>query len=578
MNSERKSKSISRPFLILLVLGSVSFCLTIVKSGLIYSYGMGFWGANGHDGIWHIALINQLAKLRLDHPTFAGERIFNYHFGFDLLVAFFHLLTRIPVINLYFQFFPPIFAVLIGLLTYRLILELTRSKSSAFWATFFVYFSGSWGWLISFLRNRSLGGESMFWANQAVSTLINPPYALSLILFLSGDLLFLKYWERPSVSRLLITALILGILIQVKVYAGVIVLGSLFLLSSLSIILNLNKKIEIWQLFFACLGISLIVFLPFNSTSGSLLIFLPFWFPHSMLYAQDRFYWPLLANSRQIYFATKQWLKFLAAELFALFIFIVGNLGTRVIGFVFLLRLWQKKGKFFEFWLWFFLQTLVSLTIPLIFIQKGNPWNTIQFFYYFQFFLAILTGLGFGSWLEQRKHDPRYSNLLKYFGTIFVLLLTVPTTIITLKNDYLPGRPPAKISPQELVALDYLRRQPEGVVLTYPFNADRRDGFSPPKPLYVYETTSYVSAFSQKQTFLEDEMNLEISGYDWRTRRKKEEIFFSTNDQKWANDFLKESKIKYIYLIKGQKMNLKEDNVKAKKIFENGETVIYQIN
>ena len=58
---------------LLIIIGTISWSWTMVKSGWIYSYGMGFWGANGHDGIWHIALIESLARGSLQMPVFAGN-------------------------------------------------------------------------------------------------------------------------------------------------------------------------------------------------------------------------------------------------------------------------------------------------------------------------------------------------------------------------------------------------------------------------------------------------------------------------------------------------------------------------
>ncbi|MGB9637336.1 MAG: hypothetical protein ACPLY7_00880, partial [Microgenomates group bacterium] len=214
--------------ILLVIFGSVSWSLTMAKSGLVYPYGMGFWGPNGHDGIWHIALIEQLSKFSFDNPVLAGAKLTNYHFGFDFLAAIIHLITRIPVINLYFQILPPIMAILIGILTYRFVEKWSGSKKSAWWATFFVYFGGSWGWLVSIIKTGKVGGESMFWANQAISTLINPPYALSLVIMLFGLIKLLDYLKTPNRKNLVICAVLFGVLIQIKVYAGIIALGSLF--------------------------------------------------------------------------------------------------------------------------------------------------------------------------------------------------------------------------------------------------------------------------------------------------------------------------------------------------------------
>src|SRR3989304_3896243 len=210
---------------LLILVGSATWSATMVKSGLIYKYGMGFWGPNGHDGIWHIALIKSLAKGSWDMPVFAGSALQNYHVGYDLLLAVLSRLTGINPITLYFQVFPVVLALLIGILTYKLVFSWKGSKPQALWATFFVYFGGSFGWIVNFLRTGELGGESMFWAQQGISTLINPPYAFSLVLLLWGLIILLK--KKKRTLDFVAAVIIFGVLIQVKVYAGVLVLGGL---------------------------------------------------------------------------------------------------------------------------------------------------------------------------------------------------------------------------------------------------------------------------------------------------------------------------------------------------------------
>jgi len=152
---------------LLITIGTIIWSATMIKSGLVYDFGMGFWGPNGHDGVWHLAIIEGLSRGTFEMPIFVGEKIQNYHLGFDLLVASLHVLTRIPTVNLYFQILPPIMAFLTGYLVFKL----TTNN----WSVFFTYFGGSLGWVLG-------KGESTFWSQQAISTLLNPPYALSLIL------------------------------------------------------------------------------------------------------------------------------------------------------------------------------------------------------------------------------------------------------------------------------------------------------------------------------------------------------------------------------------------------------------
>lgn len=565
-------------FLLILV-GYVSISIPLVKSGLVYDYGMGFWGPNGHDGIWHIALIEALSKFSINNPIFSGTTLMNYHFGFDFMTAILHLVTGIPVVNLYFQILPPIMGVLIGILSFTLVVKWTNSTKSALWAVFFVYFGGSWGWLVSWLRNRTLGGESMFWANQSVSTLINPPFALSLIVLLLGLIKFLDYRQNPSRKNLAACVLLLGLLIQIKVYAGVITLGSLFCLAAF---ISIHRSIDtdahwkFWKLFGLTLLVSLVIYLPFNLKSSSLLVFSPFWFPHTMLSYSDRFGWFKLESARLAYFQSGKWFKWLLAEGTALIIFVLGNLGTRAIGFVYGGFLIKPKRKISSIEIILISMFVFSFALPLIVIQKGNSWNTIQFFYYFQFLMAIFSGVVMGKWRQSNTKSLKL-RVAKYGITAVLAGLTLVTTFSTLKNDYLPPRPPSRISVEELEALNFLKLQREGTVLTYPFNKEWRNIFSEPKPLYAYETTAYVSAFASKPVFLEDEMNLEITGFDWQPRRDESVRFFVTADQEWGRKFIIENKIRYLYLVNGQKINLGLGDFGGKKIFENGEATIIEV-
>ena len=123
---------------LLITVGSLSWVITMVKSGWLYPFGLGFWGANGHDGIWHIALAKGLVRGSMENPVFSGEVLKNYHFGFDLFLAALHKITAIPIENFYFQVLPPAFALLIGLLTYVLVINWTKSKNSALFSVLFV--------------------------------------------------------------------------------------------------------------------------------------------------------------------------------------------------------------------------------------------------------------------------------------------------------------------------------------------------------------------------------------------------------------------------------------------------------
>ena len=557
----------------LIILGSVAWSLTMVKSGLCWgggcSNGLGCWGPNGHDGIWHIALAGSLARGSWQMPMFAGEIIKNYHLGFDLILAALHKITFIPIVNLYFQILPPIFALVIGVGVYLFVYEWRKSRYQAFWATFFTYFAGSLGWLVTYLRHRQFEGESMFWSQQSISTLVNPPFALSLIFIFIGLTILLKGVENRSKKYLMLATFFFGSLIQVKVYAGILILGALFV-ASMWYVLTKNSLLLL-KVFAGVLILSILLFSPINGSSQNAIIWKPFWFLETMMSDLSRFYWPRFAEALINYKLGGVWLKGAIAYLAAFILFLVGNLGLRIFGFLWLARngFNPKNYQYVDV----FLLTIIFLgiIIPMLFIQSGTSWNTIQFFYYAQVLLGILAGITIGKW--QEKSSP----FVRCLVVITIFTFTIPTLIATLRN-YLPARPPAKVSREELEALDFLSQQQDGVVLTQFFNKKLADAANnnPPRPLYLYESTAYVSAFSGKVTYLEDEVNLEITGYPWQTRQTEVERFFTDVTYDSMNELLAKKNINYIYVIKSVQRKYNDLRLDPNKIFENSEAIIYK--
>lgn len=551
---------------ILLFLGVLSQGLTMFRSGLIYDFGMGFWGPNGHDGVWHLALANQVLKgFPPPHPTLAGFKLTNYHYFYDLVVALVNKLTRIPIHHLYFQIFPFFLALGIGWLSFLVGYYWKKDFWTGFWLAFFNYFAGSFGFLVTLWRTGELGGESQFWSMQSISTQINPPFALSLVILLAGILLLLriKKWNNKRIIGL---GLLFGILVNIKVYAGIVALPALFVFALFK---WSQKKKEYLGVFGIALVISGITFFLINRRAASLLVFEPLWFIHTMIESADRLYLPRLALARQTLIAGKLGPRLFLLELVGLGIFLIGNLGTRVIGLKTLIEKNIKKD-FTDLDAFIFVGGAVGLLIPLIFVQKGTAWNTIQFFYYFLFFANFYAAVALSKLMKIKTNQ-------KWIFLGLVILLTIPTSLATLKG-YIGWPPPTALSKGELEALSFLREQKPATVLTFFYSPFEKERFAQtPIPLYAYETTAYVSAFSGKQTFLEDEMNLFISGYDFKQRIEDEVEFFVTDDEIWARGFLLNNQIGYIYLTDRQKFLLSEEQLGIDKIFDNEEARIYQV-
>jgi len=264
----------------------------MVRSGLNYDFGLGYWGPNGHDGIWHVALAESLSKGTLMMPIYAGAQIKNYHLGFDLLLALINKLTNIPINYLYFQIIPPILAMLIGILTYNFVLNWRNSKNEALWAAAFVYFGSGFGFIITLLRDGVVTGESMFWSQQAISTLVNPPYALSLIFVLAGLIAIQK-------NNLLLSILFFGLLIQIKAYAAILILGGLFVAAIYSF--YIQHTTYYIRIFIGSLLLNLLLFLITKSDGIAVFVWQPFWFLETMMSYSDRLGWEKFYSAMTTY-------------------------------------------------------------------------------------------------------------------------------------------------------------------------------------------------------------------------------------------------------------------------------------
>lgn len=542
--------------LLLIITGSASWMVVTFKNGLSFNYGLGFWGPNGHDAIWHLALISELEKnIPPNNPIFAGEKLTNYHYFFDLLIAKSAILFSINELDLLFRFFPLLISLLIGVLVFYVARKISNNFFAGIFATFFVYFGGSFGYIISYFRDKSFGGETMFWAQQSISTLLNPPYAISVVAFLAGLWMFYQLVDQKGQWKRWIIPLTLvwGTLIEFKAYGGVLVIGALGILALEKLIVR--RDLSYLKIFMSVAALSAIVFLPNNIGSASLFVFSPLWLVESMITFQDRLNWYRLSLTLQ----SGSVFKVPAAYMLGILIFFAGNLGTRIISLGEIKLLFRERLLFY--------MAAIGIIIPLLFIQQGNGWNIIQFFYYSLLIFSIFAGVVLGRFVI------RVNFIWGLIISSIIILLTVPTTLNTF-SQYLPERPPAKLSSAEFEALSFLKNQPRGTVLTLPHDQYFKQNFSEPLPLAAYTSTAYVSAFSGHPVFLEDKINLEILGIDYKGRLNLERDFIKVWDS--SKKILNENNISYVYILKKQVNNLDEGKMGLKKIFENTEVQIYK--
>jgi hypothetical protein len=548
----------SKVLLAFIILTGIVFqCVGMFRSGQLYNYGIGYFGPLARDGVWHEALVNQL-KLAVppENPGFAGQTLSNYHYFYDILVAKMSSFTMLPVPLLIYRFFPVIFSILLGIGTYILAKRLFNNKAVSILAVFFAYFASSFGWIVNLIKGEQIGGESAFWANQPVSMNLNPPYAMSLVVIIFAIILLDLYLKKPNIVKGVILSLLIGLLVGIKAYAGAIAISVLLLLTIKRIFFD--KNFSLLPVFVLAGVIFLVVYFSISRGAVGLIVFQPLWLIDTMIDAGDRVGIPNFTARRFAYIGGHKWIHYAAVELICLLIFFVGNLGTRIIS------LWGLRKKFLKDDIHLFIFGLMAASAipPLLFVQKGNPWNIIQFFYYFLFFSGLYAAAS-----------------LKKFSipvVVAIILITPISSAATFRSLLYPN-PPSFLPTGEYQALNFLKNEVRGIVLKHPFNPGLRGDFKDPYPLSVYADNTYVSAYSGKSVYIEDAEQQIVLNTDYKARLTSAERFFVEKNLSWSVKFLKDSNIRYIYLPKIHQLPIAEAEYPMIKIFENSDVNIYRI-
>jgi len=537
--------------------------LATTLSGLKYSFGYGFWNAHGHDAIWHLAVGNQTLKsFPPNNPIFSGYKLTGYHWGYDLILQFVHLITKIPTINFYFQILPIIITVFLAVFS----LKLKKTRLSGLLFVFLNFFAGSFGYLVTLFKQGKIGGESIFWSMQSISTLINPPYALSLIIILSAIYFWQKNQYKLSLVKSIFLGIFLGLTTIIKIY-GAIVVGLAF--STLFVYQKIKHPKQSVSTFWICVSMAItsILLLSLIGLNNTSLIFKPFWFINSLVDSYDKLYLPKISTFRFNISQTTisiKWLILVLIQFIFLIVFLLGNLGTRIFSLL-TIKHKIKYKKISSLDMFFLFASIISITIPIFFIQSGTAWNSIQFFYYF----LIIANYYFADYLEKLLNNK------KYLIFTLIIILTIPTTVSTIRS-FIGFPPPSALPTSEIKALEFLKEQPDGIVLTYPFNSYQTKPKTP-IPLSIYETTAYVSAFSQKISFLEDYVNLNIIGLDWQSRLDQVNQFFTKNNQYQQTGFLLNNNIGYIYLNHLDQTINPQINHQLEIIYNQDDITIYKV-
>ncbi len=424
-------------FLILIAIGSL-------VSGLFFSAYINQGQLilrDTYDSSWHVALIKEsLNNLPPRHPSNPKILLNNYHYFYDVLIASLGFFSKLPVLNLHYQVGQLLMAILLVLSATVFGKRLKSHQTSAL-LIFFTVFVGNFAYFIPLFLPDQTWSESSFWVSQTFSMMVNPQLVFSFATFYLILTLLTKDFYKKSARHYLMIALILPS-IGFKSYGWIL----MSLLYAIDLLMNLlrARKIQyfIYGLIYLILALPLIYLMTGFKTNN--FFYHPLWFIDTMVEAVDRLNhlkWRFLLDH---YLLTNNYPRIIFLRTIEIIIFYIGNLGTRSLFFLFpiwrlaKIKPWKKQQQLVDL---LFLLFVFSSVFPLLFLQRGTVWNSIQFWYYSLIFASILATLVF---LEISKNLSKWQ---KFLALAILIILSVPSYV---HGSYYRWRSFEQVSQQEV--------------------------------------------------------------------------------------------------------------------------------
>lgn len=490
------------------VITTLAVWLSIAGSGWPTEGGFGYQPTIMHDSLWHLALIKALTVNNPPiHPSSSDLILGNYHYLYDLWLANWQYLTGINLQDLYFRLstlFIVFFVSLSSLSMIRLLVKKRPMVFAHFWLVI-LWWAGSFSYVIPLFLKGVGWGESSFWVSQTFVMLVNPQFLLSLgllsCLLIMGIFPLQKQLDKVNwITWTIVVSVLLYVLAGVKFFG--VVFGVMWV--GLMIIYYLWKKVVSIKQFgvmsMIMVGIGLVILWRFVDFSNSSLIWAPLWFVTTMVAVEDRLPIREFVLREQHYRELGSWHYLFLLKAVETVIFYVGNLGMRFLAILIGLALCmdhRSKQQTFShqfMWILILLLAVVSSIIPMLFIQHGVVWNSIQFWYYTLFFADILLTGVLGYWWINTKRPV----LAK--STIMILLFF--SSLMFVIHTSTQFRWSEKIPYQAIEIASLLSSRDRLVVCPQVENPN------------LYFESSFFSAFSEARVELIDPIQVQLLGLD----------------------------------------------------------------
>lgn len=482
------------------VLAVMSIGSTQFLSGIQRSDGILFQEI--HDTMWHVSLGKALrADLPPVHPAIPSQELTQYHYFFDIFLATLNFTSQTSFVTLNYQISPIIVLTLLCASAYALGNRLTnRVGGTALLAV--TAWGGSFAYMIPWFLTDHNWGESSFWVSQTFAMLVNPQVLFSFATVYAYLLLQLpafrtKHWRHAIILPLVATS------IGIKSY-GWVVLSLLYAVDLLWEILQTRsvRPIGIGLLYLCVTAPFFWVVTRFDTSQT--FFYQPLWFIDTMVEAPDRLnhiQWKFLEDHYRL---KGNWLRVIEIKTKEILTFYTGNLGIRTLFFALIPFAVLSKGKAFahtKTTLIAGIGFLFTSIFPLLFLQEGVVWNSIQFWYYALLFANVLLVLGFFTLLKSKS---------RVLITAICIVLTIASLPAFLKTAHNKITSTDVVTHHQMSVLSQLSAKDTVLIC--------------PEDSLLFNST-VVQALSPASVLVSDPVQLSLVGADVSVLSELEEIF-----------------------------------------------------
>ena len=427
----RRGKSLRwviSPETLIILCGSFILVQTTFQSGLLQNGSRIFYGINGIDGLFSVALINSfMFHFPPSFPGLSQTVLRGYHFFYYFLPAEFAILFSFNPFDLYYRFFSIFTAIFFGLTGLTVAYTYRMQSFTRRIFLFLLYFVQSAAFLLSYVFQNGAGLYDSPIV-QSAGNIVDP----SVLFAVSYSfLLFTVLFGSSKKKQLLLPILFLGILPQLKVHAGIL---SYIAVVGIGIVGILKKKYDYLYIILGAGLVSAVVYLPLNMGAGSL-IFAPFlvvshFFESQRLFAP--FQWAL---KMQVYQMHHNIPRIVYLYSIALAAFLIPPLGIRLVMLTQIKTLFLKKFYTSKNLFWF-IYCGVGFILPLFFIQSVGAFNIIQLYWIIWITFLIPTAFS----IQRLVGVP--SKIKVDIVFTILILLSLPTLILPSVRSLIHERKP----------------------------------------------------------------------------------------------------------------------------------------